>query len=321
MATVLITDPVAVLLAEHLEAESRFAVFESAMNALDAGDPASVARATGATRELLGYLETDLERHILKEEEPLFPRIEARLPEDDRLIGEMVAEHDQVRLRAGQLRAAAIHLREHDHAEVREARHHLRGTLAGEFPDLAALQRIGSTLLRTLRVHFQNEEEIVFPLASELLSRSELEEAAREMAAIDAWAEQGWVQDGATVAAQPVASPAAGTPLVPDLLALSGELRESAATAREGRTARTLLKDGRLSVVLVVLRAGARIKEHTAPGTLTVQALRGSVDLDAGDNSVRLGAGGLLTFPPRVPHQVTALEDSALLLTFTTGTD
>src|SRR5581483_11253205 len=95
------------------------------------------------------------------------------------------------RLRAGQLRAAAVHLREHDHAEVREVRAHLRGALAGASPDLAALQRISSILLRTLRVHFQNEEEIVFPLASELLSRAELEEAAREMAEIDAEAGQG----------------------------------------------------------------------------------------------------------------------------------
>ena len=42
-----------------------------------------------------------------------------------------------------------------------------------------------------------------------------------------------------------------------------------------GRRAETLLKAPDLRVVLVTMRAGAELAEHTAPGTITVQTLQG----------------------------------------------
>jgi hemerythrin-like domain-containing protein/quercetin dioxygenase-like cupin family protein len=322
MPTTIITDPVAILLAEHLEARDHIARFEAALATLDAADPASVARVIDATQDFLHFLETDLERHIRKEEQPLFRRIEQRLPDDERLIGELIAEHDQARLRWEQLRAAAATLRDHDHAEVRATCAHLRGALAGAPPDPARLRRIGQTLLRTLRVHFQKEEELVFPLAAELLTRGELAQAAREMAAIDAGADPcsvPWVEDMERRAQGVAPTEESGAWLSADLPSLAAELLASAEARREGRTARTLRKDGELRVVLVALRAGAHLREHTAPGPLTVQSLSGHAELRAAGCSYHLAPGSLLALSSRVPHELWAAEDSALLLTFTVG--
>lgn len=41
------------------------------------------------------------------------------------------------------------------------------------------------------------------------------------------------------------------------------------------RRAETLIKTPDLRVVLVTMRAGGELAEHTAPGTITVQALQG----------------------------------------------
>lgn len=295
------TEPITVLLAEHEEARRTIARFEAALHDLHAGDGASLDRARTAAEEFLQFLDTGLERHIRKEEGPLFSRIATRLLTDDRLISEMVAEHDQIRLRREQLRAATEFLRDHAHDEIRATRERLRAAVEQAAMGTADLRLTGQVLLRTLRVHFQNEEELVFPLAGALLDPAERETAAHEMAAIDR---------------ETIPAPAAVLAPTIDLMTEAAALLASVQAQREGRTARTLLKDGLLRVVLVALPAGGRLSQHHAPGLLTLQGLQGVVEVRAGDQVCTLRTGALLTLPSRAPHEVTALQDSALLLTF-----
>ncbi len=42
-----------------------------------------------------------------------------------------------------------------------------------------------------------------------------------------------------------------------------------------GRTAESLVKDDRLRVVLITMRAGATLHDHAAPGPITIQVLDG----------------------------------------------
>jgi len=98
-------------------------------------------------------------------------------------------------------------------------------------------------------------------------------------------------------------------PIVDELLA-SSEL------AREGKTARTLIKSKPLTVVLTALRAGAMLHEHAAPGSVLVVPLRGEVTFEHAAESSRVATdGGAVTLMgPGVRHTVRAHSDSAFLL-------
>lgn len=160
-------DPIAILLAEHV---TGLALFDSFEKTLAAAQTETSGTALAAARDLLVYLDGALEVHIRKEEEPLFPRLKARLPADDRYVDELVAEHDQARIRREELREALEELLAgSDHAAMRDERERLRAATATA--DLTALRAAARVLLRTVRVHFQNEEELAFPLAADLIPR------------------------------------------------------------------------------------------------------------------------------------------------------
>ena len=83
----------------------------------------------------------------------------------------------------------------------------------------------------------------------------------------------------------------------------------------KGHVARTLVKQDALRVVLIAIKADARIDEHKTEGPISIQPLRGRMRVAAAGESFTLGAGQLLTLEASVPHDVLALEDSAFLLT------
>jgi quercetin dioxygenase-like cupin family protein len=89
--------------------------------------------------------------------------------------------------------------------------------------------------------------------------------------------------------------------------------RES--TWNTGQNARTLIKYDDLRVVLMALKAGARIPEHKANGRISVQVLSGHVRLNALGRAFDLLPGSLLALDERAPHDLEALEESAILLT------
>jgi quercetin dioxygenase-like cupin family protein len=98
-------------------------------------------------------------------------------------------------------------------------------------------------------------------------------------------------------------------PLVDELLA-SSEL------AREGKTARTLIKGRPLTVVLTALRAGGMVHEHAAPGAVLVVPIRGEVSFEHADQSSLVSTQGdaVTLMGPGVRHTVRAHTDSAFLL-------
>ena len=85
--------------------------------------------------------------------------------------------------------------------------------------------------------------------------------------------------------------------------------------SRSGRRAETLIKTDLLRVILVTMRAGAELQEHTAPGPITIQALLGRFSVSVGDDEHDLAHGDLISIQTAVPHAVRAVEDGAFLLT------
>lgn len=102
----------------------------------------------------------------------------------------------------------------------------------------------------------------------------------------------------------------AGTMIAFDLdgLAVPGE---------GGMQAKVLADTGAARVVLVVLAAGAEVPEQRAPSQLLVQGLRGHAVLQSGGTAQAVTSGTLLLIEERVAHRLRAVEDAALLLTYT----
>lgn len=74
--------------------------------------------------------------------------------------------------------------------------------------------------------------------------------------------------------------------------------------ARNGRIARTLVKEGRLRVTLVMVAAGGRIAPHHAEGPITVQMVDGAIQFRAAGKEHALVPGDLLVVDAGVEHAV-----------------
>ncbi len=92
-------------------------------------------------------------------------------------------------------------------------------------------------------------------------------------------------------------------------------LRSEAAWQEGKRNAITLRKGGGMNVVLLVMKAGDRLEEHTAPGPVGLSVQEGSVRVEASGETVEAGSGVLLTCDTGVPHTVEALSEAVCLLT------
>ncbi len=80
-------------------------------------------------------------------------------------------------------------------------------------------------------------------------------------------------------------------------------------------TAKTLVKHPDLRVVLVALRAGARLHQHETGARVSIQTLSGFINVRVPGTVTELPAGHLVALERDVPHEVVAQCDSAFLLT------
>jgi quercetin dioxygenase-like cupin family protein len=100
-----------------------------------------------------------------------------------------------------------------------------------------------------------------------------------------------------------------------DVLAEVEQLQREPAWADGDRNAKTLVKKPDLRKVVMVLKAGARLEEHFAPGSITIYTLAGRLRVAAGEQSVELNPGQMLSLDGGHRHDLEALELSAFLLT------
>lgn len=100
-----------------------------------------------------------------------------------------------------------------------------------------------------------------------------------------------------------------------DLMRELEGLRQHESYSARAPTGKTLLKERDLRIVLMALRAGGRMEEHHASGPISIGVILGRFRLQLPNQSIELGIGELLALEPGIPHDVLALEDTALLLT------
>lgn len=106
----------------------------------------------------------------------------------------------------------------------------------------------------------------------------------------------------------------AGAEHVLDLPAALRALRAEAYPVANGHRQIALMHQGPVRLVLFAFEAGGRIPQHSAPGWVTIHALRGSLTVRTADAVHVLSEGKLLSLAPAVLHDVEAAEAADMLL-------
>jgi len=84
---------------------------------------------------------------------------------------------------------------------------------------------------------------------------------------------------------------------------------------QHGRKAVTLAKQDDLSIVLMAIRSGDKLAEHSAPGTVTIHVLQGHARIHVGDEAIDAREGFLVQLADGLLHDVEAETDSLVLIT------
>ncbi len=82
-----------------------------------------------------------------------------------------------------------------------------------------------------------------------------------------------------------------------------------------GRKAVTLAKQDDLSVVLMAIKAGDKLAEHGAPGTVTIQLIQGHAKIHLPDEEIDARDGFLVQLANGLRHDIAAETDSLVLIT------
>jgi quercetin dioxygenase-like cupin family protein len=84
---------------------------------------------------------------------------------------------------------------------------------------------------------------------------------------------------------------------------------------KAGQNAKTLVKYDDLRIVLIALKARGSMPVHQTEGRISIQTVTGHVHVRAEGRTFDLPAGRLLALDQAIPHDVEALDESAILLT------
>jgi quercetin dioxygenase-like cupin family protein len=112
----------------------------------------------------------------------------------------------------------------------------------------------------------------------------------------------------------PPAARSRGPELPIDLIATARALREEPHPAKDGHRQIGLLHREHLRIVLFGFDRGGWLREHRAPGLVTIHALTGRLRVATPSTTHEVGAGQILVLERDVLHDVEAVEPSDMLL-------
>ena len=99
-----------------------------------------------------------------------------------------------------------------------------------------------------------------------------------------------------------------------DIAPIAAEMRREAGYEQGGHTARPLVREADLRVMLLVMKAGSVIKEHSAKETASVYTVSGHLRVSLPTGVVDMPSGRLLVIERGLVHSVEAVEESSFLL-------
>ena len=92
-------------------------------------------------------------------------------------------------------------------------------------------------------------------------------------------------------------------------------LHEAAASSPGGRAGKTLVKEGSLRITQLALQKGMRLPWHDVGGALSVQVLRGRLQMTTSNGKMDLVPGALVVLNGGVQHTAIAMSDCVMLIT------
>lgn len=178
------SDPVQHLLNEHKEILAEFARLEKAVQALEEEGDAALADLLPIFQRVGQMMAGRLEQHARKEDEALFPAVEAVFGSASP-TGAMRDEHREIHDQSRLFRETLRQLNEVEHPKIEAGGSRLR-RLARDGDDLDALLTTAREILDLVAIHFDKEEQMLFPMVTNLLSTNEQASVTRKMEAIGA---------------------------------------------------------------------------------------------------------------------------------------
>ncbi len=154
----MLMNPIQQLLREHADIMAQVAELRSVGHDLTARGEVALPEALPVLRRVSHMMETQLALHARKEEEALFPAIEA-------LIGRDGSPTDVMRL---------------EHADIHAQGEALRALLA-QAADVVALSTTADEIIALLDMHFTKEEQMLFPMIESLLDEATGAEVSAKM--------------------------------------------------------------------------------------------------------------------------------------------
>lgn len=106
-----------------------------------------------------------------------------------------------------------------------------------------------------------------------------------------------------------------GDALLFDMGEQTESLLNEARQSNVKRAARTLVKDGPLRLTVVGFTSGGELREHKAGGHVSIDVLKGEVEIKIGDRSERLDERKTLVLGSNIEHSLVAQSDAVILLT------
>lgn len=93
------------------------------------------------------------------------------------------------------------------------------------------------------------------------------------------------------------------------------QVRNESTWKESDRNSITIFKSDKMRIVLLGLHKGAELTTHTANGIISVQVLEGKINFTAEPQTAILQKGQMIVLHEKIPHSVTAMEESFFLLT------
>jgi regulator of cell morphogenesis and NO signaling len=166
-------DPIDELLQEHKVIMAQIADLRAAVQALTDQGESALAGNLPVFARIGQMMATQLDLHRRKEDDVLFPALEAILGHEGTPIDVMRQEHRDIHQQGVLLRETLHELNEVQHPAIEAGAARLRALLEQGALDgaatAAALRATGEEIIELLDMHFAKEEDILFPMAYQLL--------------------------------------------------------------------------------------------------------------------------------------------------------
>ena len=176
-------DPIEHLLQEHRDIMAQVADLRAAVRDLEARGDTALPDALPVMRRIGRMMETQLALHARKEDEALFPSIEAIIGAEGGPTSVMRMEHKDIHAQGELLRQTLRQLNEVEHPAIEAGGDKLR-SLAAHGGSAESLRATAAEIIELLDMHFGKEEQILFPMSEQILDDETLAEVGRRMEAM-----------------------------------------------------------------------------------------------------------------------------------------